>query len=133
MNKYASGYALIRLMSVVGSVFIAVSIIGGVVIGVSSPRGMGGYGFVVAILGVFQGLMILGVGAIGEAILDGARSQASSVELLEQLLKDKRTNNIGGDGNNKVNPDVVKPIARISENIRKEMSDELARSDDRLR
>jgi hypothetical protein len=75
MNKYASGYTAIGLISVVGWLVIAVSLIGGIVIFSNANRGEAYIGFAVAIAGAVQGLLLLGVGAIGSAILDGSTAQ----------------------------------------------------------
>lgn len=86
MNRYASGYALIQVLSVVGWLVIALSMIGAIIVASNAPRDMGWVGFVVFIAGGFQGLMLIGVGAIGSAVLDGATSQARSVELQEKFF-----------------------------------------------
>jgi hypothetical protein len=75
MNKYASGYTAMGLISVVGWLVIAVSLIGGIAMAGTMPRGMGYIGFIVAIAGAVQGLLLLGVGALGLAILDGSIAQ----------------------------------------------------------
>jgi hypothetical protein len=72
MNKYASGYTLIQILSVIGWLIIVVSIFGGIFIASNAVRGMGWVGISVAIGGSFQGLLLLGIGAIGTAILDGS-------------------------------------------------------------
>lgn len=86
MNRYASGYTLISLISVIGWLAIALSLIGGIIIGANAPRGLGYIGFTIAITGSFQGLLLLGVGAIGAAILDGAIVARRSFELQENFF-----------------------------------------------
>ena len=75
MSKYTSGYTAMGLISVVGWLVIAVSLIGGIIIFSNANRGEAYIGFVVAIAGAVQGLLLLGVGAIGSAILDGSTAQ----------------------------------------------------------
>ena len=75
MNKYASGYTLIQILSVIGWFVIAISVIGGIFILSNAERGMGWVGISVAVAGSFQGLLLLGIGAIGTAILDGSVAQ----------------------------------------------------------
>ena len=75
MSKYSSGYSLMQMLPVLGWIVIAISLIGGISIGSNAPRGMGGIGFLVAIIGGFQGFMLLVLWAIGTAILDGSIAQ----------------------------------------------------------
>jgi hypothetical protein len=75
MNKYASGYALLKFMSTLGSIVIGISIFGGFIFFFSSENVMGWASFVVAIAGGIQGLILMGVASIGEAILDGSLAQ----------------------------------------------------------
>lgn len=86
MNKYASGYTLIAAVSVLGWLVIAFSIIAGIVAGSNAPPGSGGIGWIVAIVGSMQGLMLLGFGAIGGAVLDGSSAQQLSIEKLDQII-----------------------------------------------
>lgn len=83
MNKYASGYTLIQILSVIGWLIIIVSIIGGVLIASNADRGMGWVGISVAVAGSFQGLLLLGMGAIGTAILDGSVASQRNIEIKE--------------------------------------------------
>lgn len=87
MNRYASGYTLISLISVIGWLAIVLSVVGGIIIGVNAPRGAGYIGFTLAIAGSFQGLLLLGVGAIGQAVLDGSIAQQSAAASLEALSR----------------------------------------------
>lgn len=75
MNKYASGYTLLQVLSGAGWLVLVASIIGGIFVGANAPRNMGWIGFVVAIAGGFQGLLLIGVSAIGDAVLDGSVAQ----------------------------------------------------------
>jgi hypothetical protein len=75
MNKYASGYALLKLMSTLGAIVIGLSIVGGFIVFFSSNKGMGWVSFLVATAGGIQGLILMGVASIGEAILDGSLAQ----------------------------------------------------------
>jgi hypothetical protein len=75
MNKYASGYALIQFMTVFGAIVVGVSLLGGLMIFFNSEKGMGWVGVAAAVAGTFQGLILMGVAAIGEAILDGSLAQ----------------------------------------------------------
>jgi hypothetical protein len=75
MGKYASGYVLTAAMSVLGAIVIVVSIIGGLVVMSNAPRGEEGLGWVLIIAGSVQGFLLIGIGAIGTAILDGSVAQ----------------------------------------------------------
>jgi hypothetical protein len=75
MRKYSSGYEAMRLISLVGWIMIGISIISGYIIGGSMPRGEGYIGLIIFVCGVVQGVLLLGVGAIGSAILDGSTAQ----------------------------------------------------------
>ena len=75
MNKYASGYTAMGIISLFGWIVIVISVIGGYVIGGSMPRGEGYIGLIIVVCGLVQGVLLLGVGAIGSAILDGSAAQ----------------------------------------------------------
>ena len=89
MNTYSSGYTLTGLVKVFGWIFIAASAIIGISVFASAPRDFEYIGFFVFLAGAFQGIILLGIGAIGEAILDGARFQGESLEILKALAKKK--------------------------------------------
>lgn len=72
MNKYASGYTFISAIYVIGWVLVALSLVGGFVIGANAPTGLGFLGWIVAVAGLFQGVVLLGMSAIGKAVLDGS-------------------------------------------------------------
>ena len=75
MNKYDSGYVLTQALSVVGWLVIVLSVVCGAVVGFNVSNDMGWIGFVIAIVGGFQGLLLIGAGTIGAAILDGSVAQ----------------------------------------------------------
>lgn len=84
MNKYASGYTLIQILSVIGWFVIVISVIGGIFISLNAERGMVWVGISVAVAGSFQGLLLLGIGAVGTAILDGSVASQRNIEIQER-------------------------------------------------
>lgn len=94
MKKYSSGYALIWLISLLGSVLIVISVLGGLYIGLKAPPGMEYLGLLVVIGGSVQGLLLIGVGAIGTAILDGSIAQQEANDRIwifqDLYFKEKR-------------------------------------------
>ena len=72
MNKYASGYTAMGIISLFGWIVIVISVIGGYVIGNITE---GYIGLITVVCGLVQGVLLLGVGAIGSAILDGSAAQ----------------------------------------------------------
>lgn len=93
MNKYASGYALANIFAVLGVVLIVASLISGTIIADES----GALGFVVIIFGAFQGIIVIGMGSIGRAILDGSVAQQQLLDIHQSNKgKDKGRNNKGG-------------------------------------
>lgn len=102
MNRYASGYTLVSLISIFGWGVVAVSLVGGLSWASSAPEGLGYIGFIVAVSGVVQGIILLGIGAIGLAILDGSVATQRSFERQEQsgnssssIAVDEAVKNIG--------------------------------------
>lgn len=85
MNTYSSGYTLTALVTILGWIFIAASAIIGIFVYANAPRDFEFLGFFVFLAGAFQGIILLGVGAIGEAILDGALFQQKSFETLSSI------------------------------------------------
>ena len=123
MNKYASGYTAMGLISVVGWLVIAVSLIGGIIIFSNSNRGDAYIGFIVAIAGAVQGLMLLGVGAIGSAILDGSAAQQDIYALVQQKLHElQESNKINASASSKLANDVRSDIGVTSESAMKMLS-----------
>lgn len=84
MNKYASGYTLIQILSAIGWLIILISVVGGIFIASNAERGMGWVGISVGVAGSFQGLLLLGMGAIGTAILDGSLASQHNVEIKQK-------------------------------------------------
>jgi hypothetical protein len=123
MNKYASGYTAMGLISVVGWLVIAVSLIGGVIIFSNASRGEAYIGFIVAIAGAVQGLLLLGVGAIGSAILDGSAAQQSLYALAEQKLHElQESNKLNASASSKLANDAKSDIGLTSESAMKMLS-----------
>jgi hypothetical protein len=85
MNTYSSGYTLTALVAIFGWIFIAASAILGIFVYANAPRDFEYIGFFVFLAGAFQGIILLGIGAIGEAILDGALFQKKSFETLSSI------------------------------------------------
>lgn len=80
MKRYASGYALLNICSSIGSLIIFFSVIGAIAAyNISEETWMAVLVFAV---GAFQGLILMGLSAIGVAILDGSTAQQA---LLEQF------------------------------------------------
>ena len=77
MNKYASGYALVNIFAMLGAILIIISFVLGALI---AGEG-GGLGYVIMIFGAFQGLIIVGMGSLGRAVLDGSVAQQELLEL----------------------------------------------------
>ena len=75
MNKYQSGYTAMGILAFVGWIVIAISLVGGLLVASNGPPGMGYIGFISAVVGSVQGLLLLGVGSIGAALLDGSVAQ----------------------------------------------------------
>ena len=123
MNKYASGYTAMGLISVVGWIVIAISLIGGIIIFSNANRGDAYIGFIVAIAGAVQGLLLLGVGAIGSAILDGSAAQQSLYALAQQKLYELQENNkINATASSKLAIDAKSDIGVTSESAMKMLS-----------
>jgi hypothetical protein len=93
MNKYASGYALVNIFAVLGVVLIFVSL----VIGVLVADEIGTLGYVIIIFGAFQGLIVVGMGSIGRAVLDGSVAQQQILDIHQSNRgKEKGRHNKGG-------------------------------------
>jgi hypothetical protein len=85
MKRYSSGYVLISLNSLIGWITIIFSIIGGIIIVVNAERGLEFIGFIVMVAGPIQGLILLGFGAVGKAILDGSLAQQDSLSSIKEI------------------------------------------------
>lgn len=107
MNKYASGYALVNIFAVLGVILIIVSFVLGALI---AGEG-GGLGYVMMIFGAFQGLIIVGMGSLGRAVLDGSVAQ-------QEILEIHRSNK-GKDRNRGKRDDFVASKANIINKIEK--------------
>lgn len=93
MNKYASGYTLVNIFAVLGVLLIIVSL----VIGVLVADEIGTLGYVIIIFGAFQGLIIVGMGSIGRAVLDGSVAQQKILDIHQSNRgKEKGRHNKGG-------------------------------------
>ena len=103
MNKYSTGYALINIFAALGVVLIFISFI----IGALVSREGGGLGYVIIIFGAFQGVIIVGMGSIGRAVLDGSIAQQELLHIHQSNKeKDRGRHNKGGS----TAPNVKKPI-----------------------
>lgn len=130
MNRYASGYKMISLISVIGFFAIAISVVGGIIIGSNAPRGLGYVGFVIVIAGSFQGLLLLVVGVIGQAILDGSNAQQDALSAIKELAKSLRYKS---DSKPESTEYPMRPPSPGFAKINQDMADEIIRSDERLR
>ncbi len=91
MNKYAFGYTLTVIVGIVGWFLIVGSFVLSVMIFKIAPSGAEYIALPIFFVGIFQGIILLGVGSIGESILDGARLQRENLGVLisiEKLLKE---------------------------------------------
>jgi hypothetical protein len=75
MNKYASGYTAISIITVFGWITICASVIIGLIILLNARNDAGYIGLILGAAGAVQGLLLLGMGSIGLALLDGSASQ----------------------------------------------------------
>jgi len=103
MNKYASGYTAMSIISLVGWIVIGLSIICGFL--VSMNREMGYIGLIIAVSGTVQGLILLGVGSIGSAILDGSTAQ-------QEIIAEMRKNSDGGQKTENSNIEIIELMGR---------------------
>ena len=87
MNKYASGYSALSVISGFGWLVMIGSVFGGIITAKTLSTDMEWVGFLVAGAGITQGLFLFGMAAIGKAILDGSLSQQSSSATNADLLK----------------------------------------------
>lgn len=88
MNKYQSGYAAISLITAIGWVTVALSVAGGIAIAMGADRN-GEIGLLIGAAGAIQGFILVGIGSVGQAILDG------SLALQEMSGKRDDTTNVG--------------------------------------
>ena len=92
MRKYSSGFTLITILQVCGFAVVGLSLVVGVIFYANAPRGEAYLALIFAIAGSVQGLIILGIGSIGEAILDGSVSQQRTEHEIGRLLEEVRAN-----------------------------------------
>lgn len=101
MNKYAFGYTLTVIVGIVGWLLIVGSLVLSVMIFKIAPSGSEYIAFPIFFVGLFQGVILLGVGSIGESILDGARLQRESLGVLISIEKSLKEN-LGGEEGGRV-------------------------------
>ena len=87
MNKYSSGYALMQMLSLLGVIVIVCSVVLGIFIFAMNDRLSDFFGITAIIYGGFSGLVLMGMGAIGGAILDGSVSQQRTEQEIARLVK----------------------------------------------
>ena len=107
MNKYSSGYEAMKLISLVGWIVIGISIIGGYIIG-SITEGF--IGLIIFVCGVVQGVLLLGVGSIGSAILDGSKAQQEVAAHFRNLNKNNENFNINTASQNLRDVESLPPL-----------------------
>lgn len=117
MNKYSSGYALIKILQIFGSLIVGISILGGLIGFFAADKGMGWVALVVAVSGGFQGILLMGAAAIGEAVLDGARHLADCATSLRAIEGSTRIDKDHSSSKVTPSPDYskVKPMRNFPE------------------
>jgi hypothetical protein len=91
MNKYSSGYALMQMLSLLGILVIVCSVGLGIFIFAMNDRLSEFVGITAIIYGGFSGLVLMGMGAIGGAILDGSVSQQRTEKEIVWLIEEVRS------------------------------------------
>ena len=86
MRKYSTGYIIINVISFIGFLTVVVSLFGGIIFVANAPNGMSYLGWLFTIGGSIQGMMLIGMGSIGLAILDGSIAQQHSLNKLDALV-----------------------------------------------
>ena len=85
-KRYNFEHAATQLITAVGFMTIAAALFLAFFIGNNAPVGMGYLGAVVFISGCIQGLLLIGVGSVGTAILDGSATQQDMLAFLRGQL-----------------------------------------------
>lgn len=96
MKKYSSGYALMDIMGALGVLVIVCSVGLGIFIFAMNDRLSEFVGITAIIYGGFSGLVLMGMGAIGGAILDGSVSQQNTEREIARLVEEMRNSKNDG-------------------------------------
>ena len=82
--RYSFGHAAVWLASLIGGLSMIGSVITAIIFLFISDNEQG-YSVAIAFAGIFYGVLLIGVGSIGKAILDGAVSQQNSEAILGDI------------------------------------------------
>lgn len=122
MNKYSSGYALMDIMGALGVLVIVCSVGLGIFIFAMNDRLSEFVGITAIIYGGFSGLVLMGMGAIGGAILDGSVSQQRTEQEIGRLIEEmqKSKHDVGSQFSHPKNDNIISTEVNQEEPLVKE-------------
>jgi chitinase len=116
MNKYSSGYALMQMLSLLGVIVIVCSVVLGIFIFAMNDRLSDFMGITAIIYGGFSGLVLMGMGAIGGAILDGSMSQQNTEKEIGRLIEEIRKSQ-GAESSISNTPEAKPSLEKVASGI----------------
>jgi hypothetical protein len=84
-DKYSFGYTAMKVVSVLGFLTILSAGIFGFSVIAGGSEGSGFFGWSILVFGIINGVLIIGIAAIGEALLDGSVAQQQILDRLPAL------------------------------------------------
>lgn len=120
--KYNWGHLLTNIYAFFGFIVIFFSVVLGIIFFASAPRGMGYLSIFIVVAGSFQGALLLGIGSIGKAVLDGSEAQQNSLKFfssiddrLGMILEILNKTNLATDGKDAKRKKALNPQPTVGE------------------